>query len=104
MNTDVSYADAIKSPGVVLIEFYATWCPHCQRMMPIVEQVKKALSGKVPVYQYDIDKYEAVSDAAGVEVVPTFIVFKDGVEKWRHAGELSLDDLLAAACPEPCEK
>ena len=25
----------------VMAEFYATWCPHCQRMKPVVEEFKK---------------------------------------------------------------
>ena len=26
----------------VMAEFYATWCPHCQRMKPVVEEFKKS--------------------------------------------------------------
>ena len=36
----MDYNEVINSEPVVLVEFYASWCPHCQRMMPVVEQVK----------------------------------------------------------------
>ena len=29
----------LQSSGNVLVEFFATWCPHCQRMMPIINEV-----------------------------------------------------------------
>ena len=41
---------------MVMVEFYATWCPHCQRMMPIVEQIRELMEGEVKIYQLDIDK------------------------------------------------
>mgnify|MGYP000785344423 FL=1 len=28
----------LQSSGNVLVEFFATWCPHCQRMMPIIKK------------------------------------------------------------------
>ena len=96
MNKEISYSDAIKAAGVVLVEFYAVWCPHCQRMAPVVEHVKEQLNGQVPVYQYDIDKNEADADAAGVEIVPTFIIYDNNRETWRHAGEITGEELLAA--------
>lgn len=74
--------------GVVLVEFYATWCPHCQRMMPVVDEVKAKLAGKADVYQFDIDENQDFADSLGVSGIPTFIVFKDGEETWRTSGEL----------------
>ena len=33
----------------VMAEFYATWCPHCQRMKPVVEEFKKLMEGTLEV-------------------------------------------------------
>ena len=96
MNKEMTYEQAVKTTGTVLIEFYASWCPHCQRMMPVIKQVEDMLSGQVPVYKYDIDIYEADSDAAGVQVVPTFIVYRNTREMWRHSGEITSRELLDA--------
>ena len=91
----MTYNEVIASAPVVLVEFYATWCPHCQRMMPIVDQVRKSLDGKVPVEQLDIDKNTSEADEAGVKSIPTFIIYKDGKEVWRHLGEMEGSELLS---------
>lgn len=79
---------AIEQQGVVLVEFFATWCGHCQRMAPVVEQVKQLLAGKAEVVQLDIDQYQQAASEADVNATPTFILYKDGQEIWRHAGEI----------------
>lgn len=33
----------------VMAEFYATWCPHCQRMQPLIKEFKKEMEGIVEV-------------------------------------------------------
>ena len=58
----MTYDDVIKSAPAVLIEFYATWCGHCQRMEPVVEDIKTLLSGEVQLYQLDIDENRDVAD------------------------------------------
>jgi thioredoxin 1 len=90
----MDYQQAKKLPGTVLVEFYASWCPHCQRMKPIVARVKEQLKGQTPVYQYDVDKYPEAANKANVESYPTFIVYRDGKEQWRFAGEIAYDDLM----------
>ncbi len=90
----MTYAELINRPGVMLVEFYATWCPHCQKMMPIVEQIKELLEGKVDVVQLDVDKNEEASDEVGVQGIPLFIIYKDGKEVWRQSGEMDGQVLL----------
>lgn len=91
----MNYSSYIQSSPVVLIEFYATWCPHCHRMAPVVEQIKELLDGQVPVVQLDIDAHQAAAEEAGVESVPTFIIYRDGSEVWRHSGEIDGNDLYS---------
>lgn len=91
----MNYSETISSTPVVLVEFYASWCPHCKRMMPVVEQVKELLAGKVNVYQFDIDEYEELSDREGVKTIPTFIIYRDGKEQWRQSGEMDGQVLLS---------
>lgn len=91
----MKYDQAKNEPGVNLIEFYASWCPHCQRMMPIVEQIREIVGSRVDIYQYDIDQHPRAADEAGASSVPTFIIYKDGEEQWRDTGEMSGDELLS---------
>lgn len=82
----------------VLVEFFATWCPHCQRMMPIMEELKKRMGKKLKVVQLDIDS-PANREAVGqyrVDSTPTFVLFSDGRQVWRDSGEYPLDELIAA--------
>ena len=91
----MTYTTAINQAPVVLVEFYASWCPHCQRMMPVVEQVKELLGDSVPVIQLDIDENKDAANEAEVESIPTVLVYRDGREEWRHSGEIDGNDLLA---------
>lgn len=91
----MNYTELIKSSPVVLVEFYASWCPHCQRMMPIVAQIKELLAGQVNVYQFEIDQNSELASQEGADSIPTFIIYKNGEEKWRESGEMDGQVLLA---------
>ena len=80
----------------VMAEFYATWCPHCQRMKPVVEEFKKLMVGTLEVVEVDIDQEPALTDFYTVESTPTFILFRKGQQLWRQSGELSLERLEKA--------
>ena len=80
----------------VMAEFYATWCPHCTRMHPVVEEFKKLMEGILEVVQIDVDQEDALADFYTIEVTPTFILFRKGEQLWRQSGELSLERLEKA--------
>lgn len=91
----MNYEATIDQQGVVLVEFFATWCGHCAAMAPVVEQIKELVAGKAQIVQIDIDKYQEAAEEAQVTGTPTFILFKDGREVWRHAGEIDGEVLLS---------
>lgn len=89
MTMDTDAINRLKDEkGTVLVEFYASWCPHCQKMMPVVEDVKALLDGQANVYQFDIDENQELAEELDVQSIPTFLVFKGGEEMWRTSGEL----------------
>ncbi len=90
----MTYDEAIRQTNVVMVEFYATWCPHCKKMAPIVDQIKELLDGRATVIQLDIDQNQEAADAEEVSGVPTFIIYKGGSEVWRHSGEIDGNCLL----------
>lgn len=90
----MTYHNIITSHHVVLVEFYATWCPHCQRMAPIVEELKELLTDRAAIQQFDIDQNETIADKAAVSSVPTFIIYRDSEEMWRRSGEIDGEVLL----------
>lgn len=74
--------------GVALVEFYASWCPHCQAMMPVVEDVAALFDGRARVYQFDIDENSELADEMMVKGIPSFIIIKGGEPVWRGSGEM----------------
>lgn len=92
----MNYEHVINSEPMVLVEFFATWCIHCQHMEPVVEQVTKSLEGKCKVVQLDVDKNQNTCDEQKISATPTFILYKDGKEVWRKSGEMPAEELLQA--------
>ena len=77
----------------VMAEFYATWCPHCQRMQPLINEFKKEMEGIVEVVQVDVDEESDLANFYTIESTPTFILFRKGEQLWRQSGELTLERL-----------
>ncbi|EFJ45579.1 hypothetical protein VOLCADRAFT_105867 [Volvox carteri f. nagariensis] len=61
----------VKSAGIVLTEFYAPWCGHCQSLKPAWEQAAKALKGIVAVGAVDCDTHKEVAGEYRIQGFPT---------------------------------
>jgi thioredoxin 1 len=68
----------LKSEVPVLVDFWATWCPPCRMIAPIVEQIHGELGDRVKVMKMDTDENPATSISLGIMSIPTVIIFKDG--------------------------
>ena len=94
--TDATFATDI-STGVVLVDFWATWCGPCQIMLPRLDELATKVSG-AKIMKMDVDQNNDTPGKFGVMSIPTLIIFKDGkiVEKMVGTKEVSeLEALLA---------
>lgn len=69
---------AIQGSGLVLVDFFTTWCGPCKAMKPTVEAVEKEFAGKLRVVTVDCDIFTSVAERFEVEGYPTFVILKDG--------------------------
>lgn len=72
--------------GVVLVDFFATWCGPCKMIAPVLEQLANKYEGKASIYKVDIDESMALASQYGIQAVPTMILFKDGKPVQTHVG------------------
>ena len=82
--------------GVVLVGFYATWCPHCRTQAPILDDVAEQVGGTAQVARLDIDQARSIALKYGVTAIPTLIVFRNGEVFDRFLGVTQAPALVAA--------
>ncbi|KAK3897712.1 thioredoxin [Staphylotrichum tortipilum] len=71
----------LSSTRLVLVDFYADWCPPCRAIAPIFSALADghAAPGKLAFAKVNVDHIDtAVSGKYGVTAMPTFVVFRDG--------------------------
>lgn len=61
----------------VVVDFYATWCPPCRVIAPVMEQFSKTYT-KAKFYKLDVDRLPDVAQEVGITAMPTFTFFKGG--------------------------
>ena len=88
--------DAATQSGVVLVDFFATWCRPCQMQLPILEQILPDFVGRAKIVKVDTDRAQDVAVRFGVQSIPTLIILKNGSVHDRFVGIQQAEALKAA--------
>lgn len=91
-----SFQAARAAGGVLVVDFFATWCMPCKMLGPVIEQLAADYEGKAVVGKVDIDQQRELAEEYRVQSVPTVIIFQDGEPADTLVGARPIDTLKAA--------
>ena len=84
INNVAEYEEAIKE-GVVLVDFFATWCGPCKMLAPVLEEVdQRKEAGDLLIVKVDVDEAGEIAMKYGIQSIPTLFLFENG-KMVKHA-------------------
>jgi thioredoxin len=78
VNSESFDREVLHSSVPVLVDFYANWCPPCQQMTPILDQVAADVGGRAKIVKVDTDVDPTLAAAYGVSSIPSLYLIQEG--------------------------
>ena len=77
--TDADFEREVEQhDGLVVVDFWATWCAPCRMIAPVLEQLAEEYAGKAKVAKVDVDTNVRTGSRFQVRSIPTLLFFKNG--------------------------
>jgi len=78
IKTDEYIEEVVNAGGLVLVDFWATWCGPCRMVAPVLEQLAEEYSGKLKIVKVNADEEPDLVGEFGVSSIPTILVYNNG--------------------------
>ncbi len=79
--TAAQFADRKRAGGVLVVDFWATWCMPCKMLGPVIEQLAADYEGRAVAGKVDIDEQRELAEEYHIQSVPTVMIFGMG-NRW----------------------
>ena len=76
--TDSFTEDVLRIDKLVLVDFWADWCPPCRMVSPVLDEIAEEHADRLTVVKVNVDEYPELSIAYDVMGLPTIAVFSGG--------------------------
>ncbi len=78
----------------VLVDYNATWCEPCKKMLPVLEALAEKKKDKLALIKVNADDHKQLMKEKGISSIPYLELYKDGKLIWSHNGLIEEDELL----------
>lgn len=77
-----------------LIDFWAPWCTPCNKMTPVIDELKIFIGDKADIVKINVDESPEIAKQYNIKSIPTFIILKNKEETNRLFGSFSRIELI----------
>ena len=85
--TGENIGSTVQENDIVLVDFWATWCPPCRMFGPIFEAASEKHEGIV-FGKVDTDAEQELAGELQITSIPTLMAFRDGIMVFNQPGAL----------------
>lgn len=86
--------EVLENNQAVVVDFWATWCPPCKMLAPVMEDVEKEIGSKVKFVKINVDDNPVSSANYAIANIPTVMVFKNGRAEDKMVGFRPKNDIM----------
>ncbi|MGL5051396.1 MAG: thioredoxin [Fusobacteriaceae bacterium] len=83
--------EVLDNPGVVLLDFWASWCGPCKMLAPILGELAEETT--VKICKVDVDSNNELAGEFKIRSIPTIIIFKNGEKVDEMVGFKAKEEL-----------